>query len=180
MTEIRRLNWGCGPFPAQGWINADQYPAPGVDLVGDIRHGLPLLAGSIDYAASIHALPEIPYPDLPGVLWELKRVLKPDGVLRLGLPDLDRGIQAYLQNDRSYFLIPDEAAQSIGAKLITQLIWYGFSRTLFTYDFIAEQLLKAGFRGISQCRFRETASLHAEIVQLDNRERESIFVEAIK
>ena len=42
-------------------------------------------------------------------------------------------------------LVPDEDAKSLGAKLITQLIWYGYSRTLFTSEFIEEMLIKAGF-----------------------------------
>src|ERR671915_2431952 len=93
-----------------GWINSDRKEGPGIDISCDIRDGLPLDAGSVDYAVSIHALPEVPYPDLVPVLKELRRVLRPNGVLRLGLPDVDRTIQAYLRKDRSYFPIPDEEA----------------------------------------------------------------------
>jgi predicted SAM-dependent methyltransferase len=113
-------------------------------------------------------------------LRELRRVLKPGGVLRLGLPDLDRGIKAYLENDRDYFLVPDEDAKSLGAKLVTQLIWYGYSRTLFTHEFIEEMLLKAGFSRVERCAYRQTSGPHPEIVDLDNREPESLYVEAYK
>jgi predicted SAM-dependent methyltransferase len=136
--------------------------------------------GSIDYAVSIHALPEVPYPDLVPVLKELERVLKPNGVLRLGLPDLDRTIQAYLKEDRSYFLIPDEEATSLGAKFVVHLIWYGYTRSFFTHDFIKELLLKAGFRRVDRCIFGKTNGPYPGIVELDNREEESLFVEAIK
>lgn len=179
-TKVRRLNWGCGACGEPGWINSDQKEGRGVDLSCDIREGLPLETDSIDYVVSIHALPEVPYPGLVPVLQELRRVIKPGGVLRLALPDLERGIQAYLRKDRDYFLIPDEDMQSLGGKLILQLIWYGYSRTLFTYDFIEEMLLKSGFRAVSPCRFKETNSSYADIVELDNREAESLFVEAIK
>ena len=153
---------------------------PGVDIACDIRRGLPLESESIDYAVSIHALPEVPYPDLVPVLVELHRVLKPGGVLRLGLPDLEKGIQAYLRGDRDYFLIPDEDARSIGGKLVVQMIWYGYSRTLFTPDFIEEFLHKAGFSKVTHCQYRKTSSRFPEIVELDNREPESLFVEATK
>lgn len=179
-TAVRRLNWGCGGEGQPGWINSDRKEGPGIDFSCDIREGLLLQSDSIDYAVSIHALPEVPYPDLMPVLKELRRVLRPDGVLRLGLPDLERGFRAYLDGDRDYFLIPDEEVESLGGKLIVQLVWYGYSRTPFTYDFIRELLLKAGFRAVTRCRFRETSSLHAEIVELDNREQESLFVEAVK
>ena len=36
----------------------------------------------------------------------------------------------------------------------------------------------AGFDRIDRCAYRRTASPHADIVELDNRERESLFVEA--
>jgi predicted SAM-dependent methyltransferase len=179
-TAIKRLNWGCGSRGRPGWINSDQKSGRGIDISCDIRQGLPLDSDSIDYIVSIHALPEVPYPDLVPVLQELKRVLKPGGVLRLSLPDLDRGIQAYLRRDRDYFLIPDDDGESIGAKFILQMIWYGYSRTLFTFDFIQEVLIKAGFVGVSRCGYQQTNSLYPEIVELDNREVESLFVEAIK
>jgi predicted SAM-dependent methyltransferase len=178
--QVRRLNWGCGSWPEPGWINSDIKDGPGIDISCDIRKGLPLEEDSLDYAVSIHALPEIQYGDLVSVLTELRRVLKPGGVLRLALPDLDKGIQAYLEKDRDYFLVPDEHAKSIGGKLVTQLLWYGWSKTLFTYDFVEELLGSAGFAEIARCGFRETKSGIAEIVILDSRERESLFVEATK
>lgn len=175
---LRRLNWGCGTDPEPGWINSDLKEAPGIELACDIRSGLPLPAGSVDYAVSIHALPELTYPDLVPALAELRRVLRPTGVLRLGLPDLERGIAAYQRGDRDYFLVPDEDATSLGAKLVLQLVWYGYSRTLFTHDFIEEQLVRAGFGRVTKCAYRKTASEFPEIVELDNRESESLFVEA--
>ena len=176
----KRLNWGCGPNPIRGWINSDQKVGPGIDLSCDIRDGLPLESDSIDYIVSIHAMSEVPYPDLLPVLRELRRVLKSNGILRLSLPDLDKGIQAYLRNDRDYFLIPDDEVKSLGGKLIVQLIWYGYSRTLFTSDFIEELLFMAGFRHVHHCPYKETRSPYGDIVELDNRAQESLFVEAIK
>jgi predicted SAM-dependent methyltransferase len=178
--EVRRLNWGCGEFPEPGWINSDVKEIPGIDIPCDIRHGLPLDDESLDYAVSIHALPEVPYPDLVPVVRELRRVLKPGGVLRLALPDLDMGIRAYLNEDRDYFLIPDEDARTIGGKFIVQMTWYGYSRSLFTHDFTEEILRKADFSEIARCEFRKTASRFPEIVELDSREKESLFIEATK
>jgi predicted SAM-dependent methyltransferase len=179
-TTIRRLQWGCGSWRPSGWINSDRKEGPGIDISCDIRDGLPLDTDSIDYAVSIHALPEVPYPDLIPVLTELRRVLKPNGVLRLGLPDLDRTIQAYLRGDSSYFLIPDEEAMSLGSKFVVHLIWYGYTRTFFTHDLMEEHLYKAGCTRVDRCAYRETRSPYPGIVELDNREEESLFVEANK
>src|SRR5687767_6635560 len=174
--QIKRLNWGCGSWRPQGWINSDIKAGPGIDISCDILKGLPLESDTFDYAVSIHALPEMTYPNLVPVLQELRRVLKPGGVLRLALPDINKGIAAYQHGDSSYFLIPDEDVKSIGAKFITQMLWYGYSKLLFTHDFIEEMLIKAGFSRVDRCDFKKTKSRWPEITELDNRENESLFV----
>jgi SAM-dependent methyltransferase len=174
-----RLNWGCGTWVEPGWVNADLKEGDGV-VSCDILDGLPFESESFDYVVSIHALPEIAYPDLLPALRELRRVLKPAGVLRLGLPDLEKIFNAYRRHDNSYFEIPDSEMQSVGGKLAVQLVWYGYSRTIFVRDFVEELLLKADFSHVEHVGYRETRSLHPDIVSLDNRERESLFVEAVK
>jgi predicted SAM-dependent methyltransferase len=175
-----RLNWGCGEHPEPGWTNSDVKHGPGIDVSCDIRSGLPVDDDTFDYIVSIHALPMIPYPDVVPVLAELRRCLKPGGVLRLGLPDFDKGVRAYQARERDYFLVPDEHESTVSGKLIVQLLWYGYSVMLFTEEFAADLLARAGFRDVRICRFMETASRYAEIVDLDNRETESLFVEALK
>ncbi len=179
-TAIRRLNWGCGMHPEPGWINSDVKEGPGIDISCDVREGLPLDASSLDYITSIHALPELPYTDIEPALSELQRVLKPDGALRLSLPDFEKAIRAYLDGDAGYFLIPDDDIRSLGGKLIVQLTWYGYSKSLYTFDFIEELLYRVGFRRVVQSAFQQTVSDHPDITMLDNRERESLFVEAFK
>src|SRR6478672_11712568 len=111
--ELRRLNWGCGTDPEPGWLNSDIKEAPGIDISADIRAGLPLEDASLDYVVSNHSLPELAYPDVTIALRELHRVLAPDGVLRLALPDLERAIRAYLDGDVAYFLVPDDHIRSL-------------------------------------------------------------------
>ena len=60
------------------------------------------------------------------------------------------------------------------------MIWYGYSRTLFTTDFALELLEKAGFVDVAACSYQVTASGIPGIVELDNREDESLFVEGRK
>lgn len=179
-NAIRRLNWGSGTPPTPGWINSDVKVALGIDISCDIRTGLPLEDDSIDYAVSVHALQEIPLEEVTPVLRELLRVLCPGGALRLVLPDLDKGIAAYRRGDRDYFLVPDEDARSLGGKLIKHVLWYGYSRTLFTADFVEELLGQAGFAGVRHCGCGETTTPFPGIVELDNRERESLFIEGVK
>ena len=44
----------------------------------------------------------------------------------------------------------------------------------------AELLERAGFKNIQRCEYKQTAGPYPEIVQLDNRREESLFVEARK
>lgn len=175
---ITRLHVGCGSHAAPGWINADRHPGEGIELCADLRDGLPIDDASVDYAVAMHVLQDLPWDELPGVLAELRRVLRPGGTLRLGLPDLDRAFDAYRRGDADYFHVPDRDAASIGAKLVTQLVWYGSVRTPFCFDFARELLEGAGFRAVRRSRFGHSDSGHPDIATLDNRERETLFVEA--
>ncbi|HEX2055145.1 MAG TPA: methyltransferase domain-containing protein [Nitrospiraceae bacterium] len=178
MERLRRLNLGCGPCARPGWVNVDKLPAAGVDLIGDLRSGLPVASGTVECIVAVHVLQDLPYLDIPVALAEIKRMLAPGGWLRLGLPDLDKAMQAYLAGDHAYFHVPDSDAKAIGTKLITQLVWYGSVRTPFTFDYIEELLIRQGFRRVYRCNFQETRSPHPDITTLDNRPRESLFVEA--
>jgi SAM-dependent methyltransferase len=177
---VMRLQIGCGKFPRPGWINTDNKVRPGVDCVADLRGDLPFADGTFDYAAAIHVLPHVPLAGLAPALARVRRVLKPGGVLRLALPDLERAIAAFQRRDAAYFAIPDAEWKSLGAKLVAQIVWHNDIRTPFTFDLAAEALENAGYAAVARCAFRETHSRHPEIVELDNRERESFFVEATR
>jgi predicted SAM-dependent methyltransferase len=177
---IKRLNWGCGSHVLAGWINSDVKEGPGIDVSCDIRQGLPIDDDSIDYAVSIHALQELGYADLVPALKELRRVLKPGGLLRLALPDLRKGLHAYMHGHDDYFKVDNTEVKSRGGRFIVHMLWYGSSKSLFTVDFIEELLLKAGFVQAVECEYRRTECRFSEIIELDNREDESLYIEATK
>jgi hypothetical protein len=60
------------------------------------------------------------------------------------------------------------------------MTWYGSVRALFTFDFLEELLRTAGFREVRRCAHGQTADPYPEIVELDNRPRESLIVEGVK
>lgn len=179
-VQTIRLNWGCGPVIVPGWLNIDRVARPGVHSAGDIRDGLQLRDDSVDYAVAMHVIQDLPYLDVLPALVELRRALKAGGVLRLGVPDLERAIDAWRRGDARYFYIPDEEVSTLGGKLIVQATWYGSVRTPFTWDFLHELGLRARFAEIRRCTFRHTHSAWPDIVALDNRERESLYVEVVK
>jgi len=178
--HVRRLNWGCDRNARRGWINSDRTAGPGIDVVADIREGLPIESGTIDYAVGVHALHELAYSELAPVLAELLRVLRPAGTLRLVVADLDASIRAYTEHDDDHFHTAPDEVRSRGGRFIAHLLQCGRARTLFTFDFAEELLLDAGFVDVTRCGSGETASRLQEIVELDCREGESIFIEATR
>lgn len=86
------LNLGCGNRIAQTndkqrWLNVDQFPNDGVNLVANLEEGLPFKNESIHYIDLRHVLEHIDnYMDL---LMECYRVLIPGGVLHVTVPHAD-------------------------------------------------------------------------------------------
>jgi len=179
MTEIRRLNWGCGDVTPSDWINSDIESGPSIDISADILEGLPLDDDSIDYISSQHALPALMVWNQLDALSELRRVLKPGGVLRLCLPDLDLAIAAYQSGRQDYFLVWDW--DTISGNFITQIVDHGYNRTPFTYEFAEELLWKAGFADVRRVGHHHTVSFYTEIIELHRRDSgRSFYVEAFK
>jgi predicted SAM-dependent methyltransferase len=82
-----RLHIGCGEQSLKGWINIDNQGLPGVDQVLDVRRGLPFSGVAAIYAE--HFLEHLSLDEGLAFLAECRRVLLPDGVLRLSTPNLD-------------------------------------------------------------------------------------------
>ena len=157
--EVRRLNWGCGTSnDAAGWVNSDIKDGPGIDVVA--RHpprGCRSRTTSFDYVVSIHALPELPVPGACRRCASCAACSSPAARCASPCPTCEKASRAYLERgDRDYFLIPDEDVRSLGGKMIVQLTWYGYSRSLFTPDYVEELLYGAGFVRRRALRFQQT------------------------
>lgn len=102
---MKKLNFGCGDRIAAGWDNIDFNPmVPGVRQV-NLLQGFPYPDGWFDAVYSSHVLEHFSRADGRRVLAECHRVLKPGGILRTVLPDLEASCREYLR-------ILDEAMQS--------------------------------------------------------------------
>jgi hypothetical protein len=93
---------------------------------------------------------------------------------------MDRAIEAYVRGDADYFYVKDDESRCLAGRLSIQLTWYGASRIMLNWEFIHELLGRAEFDPVVRCAFRETASPFPEIVELDDRPKDSLFVEATR
>jgi SAM-dependent methyltransferase len=83
---LRTLDIGSGGTKQKATsAGVDRYPAPGVDVLADLRRGLPFADGSVDRVYAVHVLEHV--IDLVPLMNELHRVLADDGVLHVMSPD---------------------------------------------------------------------------------------------
>lgn len=84
-SPLKILDIGCGATKQQeGAIGVDLRPGPGVDVVCDLEQGLPFPEDDVDHVYAVHFLEHV--RDLIGLMNEIHRVLKPDGVLHVLVP----------------------------------------------------------------------------------------------
>lgn len=67
-------------------------------LVHDLRKGIPFPENSADAVYHSHTFEHIDRQDVPAFLAEVRRVLKPDGVHRIVVPDLHQLCREYLED----------------------------------------------------------------------------------
>lgn len=82
------LEIGCGTKRVvPDSVGLDIYPFPGVDVVRDLRRGLPWSAMYFHGVVAHHVLEHFAGEDLVFVVEEMHRVTKPGGILRVVVPD---------------------------------------------------------------------------------------------
>ena len=87
--QCKSLHIGCGKVILQDWINIDLDALEGVDLVYDIKKGIPFNNNTIKYIFAEHFLEHLTREEGLFFLKECHRVLRKGGVLRLSTPNLD-------------------------------------------------------------------------------------------
>jgi predicted SAM-dependent methyltransferase len=93
-TGHLQLHLGSGKERKAGWLNIDLLGDP-VDLPWNLARGLPFPDGSADAVFHEHLLEHLPLPAAMSMLREIHRVLRPGGLLRIGVPDARLLIDSY-------------------------------------------------------------------------------------
>jgi ubiquinone/menaquinone biosynthesis C-methylase UbiE len=81
---MKKLNLGCGKDIKKGFINLDNVKLKGIDVVTDVNKKLPFKNNEFDFILANDILEHV--DDLPKVMKELYRILKPKGVIRIRVP----------------------------------------------------------------------------------------------
>jgi SAM-dependent methyltransferase len=164
----------------------------------DVRRGLPYKSESALVVYSSHMLEHLPRREAEGFLREAYRILAPGGVLRLAVPDLER--QA-----RSYVSLLDQARTGGAAEapadafmrstiLGVESLWsvrrpqeicrvlYARDRHAWMWDgpSLTMVLRRVGFGQVAERGFRESVIPEVDLLDLESRREESLYVEAEK
>lgn len=91
------LNLGCGARYHPAWINLDLAPVDASVRRFDVTRPLPFANATFDAVYHSHLLEHLPREDAAPFLCECRRVLRPGGVLRIAVPDLEAIVRLYLQ-----------------------------------------------------------------------------------
>lgn len=168
-----RLNWGCGPVIAPGWLNADVIESDGVFPLDES----PLLpepwTERFDVIVANHSLQCLDYVGVRTALDELTRVLARGGYLRVLVPDVLAACKAFIHRDESWpgFVAISEP-WSLDRKFAHYLTWGGQNRSCFTVDSLEDQMRDAGLMIVDV--------VPDEVKMLDSREGESVIVSGWK
>jgi predicted SAM-dependent methyltransferase len=163
-----RLHIGCGQQALPGWINIDNQGLPGVDQVLDVRHGLPFSGVAAIYAE--HFLEHLSLDDGLAFLRECRRVLLPEGVLRLSTPNLDWVILTHYRGPAA----GDDDAREDCFRINRAFHGWGH-QFLYNERTLAATLRDAGFANVQRVAYGE--SEHAELRGLERHEKSTDYGE---
>jgi len=90
------LNIGCGAVAHPDWVNLDMVPRHPLAVACDLRCGLPLASNAADACYSSHVLEHLTRAEADPFIEEQFRVLRPGGVIRVVVPDLEVMCRDYL------------------------------------------------------------------------------------
>ena len=154
-------------------------------LFADASKNIPLNNEEVDCIYSSHMMEHLSRKAANKFLHECLRVLKPDGVLRLVLPDLKLLVNEYLDNqDADLFLekshLVPPSLDSFRDKLKLLFIGYRHHQWLYDTESLSKVILRAGFKKVIDQKPGQTCIKNYGELDLNERIYGSLFVEAIK
>ena len=193
-NQEKRINIGSGPYRHSGWLTADAFKTE-ADIYLNVKRKFPFQKGTWDIVYSEHMLEHIYVDDVSRVLKEIYRVLKPGGLFRVTVPDLEIHAKNYVEKNKEFFdpIIEKYKSRwdkqknkywlvrSPGGAFMTRAV-QRFYRHRWMYDFetLSSCLKEVGFSECHKMSFGN--SCKDEAGKMDKKERafETLYIDAIK
>ncbi|WNI19417.1 class I SAM-dependent methyltransferase [Actinacidiphila sp. ITFR-21] len=155
----------------------------------DIGDPLPFDDAAVDWVYAEHLVEHVPLGTVIGWLREVRRVLRPGGVLRLTTPDLERYVHGYLEEKGGFFARHRRRLRTLRvgppmperrAFMVNQIFYHFGHRWIYDEAELRHALAAAGFDNwrITRQEYREGA--RADVAALDTgfRRDETLYLEA--
>jgi predicted SAM-dependent methyltransferase len=95
--KLPYLNIGCGDRFHPDWNNIDIVSHSKDVIEYDITKGIPYKDFSFEVIYHSHVIEHIPYSQVADFIKDCYRILQPNGIIRIALPDLENITKLYLQ-----------------------------------------------------------------------------------
>jgi hypothetical protein len=112
-----RVNFGSGPLRLPGWINVDLDASARPDVVADLSRGLPFPDAGVDYVFTEDFVASLGLAGFRDFLRECRRIVKPQGAVRVLTPDLARLARMYLEAPAALVSLWD---RTVGVPVVTR------------------------------------------------------------
>lgn len=179
-----KLNVGCGTDYKEGWINIDNNSDANIeklDLNWDLRNPLPFKDESVDYIFNEHFIEHLTIEESQRSIKDFMRVLKPGGVMRIAMPDLEESIKIYLdKNWKKKSFIKDHSLEFVEtpAELLNMSFsWWGH-KWIYDWTELQRRLKQAGYSNFKRCK--HSLSSHKDLKGLETRKMSILIVEVTK
>jgi len=159
---------------SNGWTTLDLKRK--CDIYCDLRYGIPFPKNSVSKIYSSHLLEHLTFKEGQVFLQECLRVLVPNGIFSICVPNARIYIEAYIKNEKldcSKFYLPGYNNTTKIDYVNYTAYMDGHHKYMFDEENILCILAKAGFREVKLRCFDNS-------LDLEERDYESIYAEAIK
>lgn len=137
-----KLNIGCGLHIKKDYINIDIHKKYHPNIVADVTKGLPFEDNSVEEILVIHVLEHLFYIQAEPFIKECYRVLKPEGVIEIEVPDIIKAAKEIVEGKRDIH----ECVRRIFAGGITKIDIPRMHRWGWTEKTLKELLEKLKFK----------------------------------
>jgi predicted SAM-dependent methyltransferase len=145
-----KIHLGCGERHIPGFLHIDALNVPRVDVVC-LAERLPFADGSVSMIYASHVLEHFDRHVYRDVLAEWRRVLMPEGILRLAVPDFAACAAIYYECG-----LEDGLSGLIGLIVGGQRNEYDYHKMVFDEEYLRNDLLAQGFRDVRRWNWRAT------------------------
>ena len=203
----QNVQFGCGTCAPKSWLNFDAGPAfllgkrvpllkralvrrgfpdyPSHILYGDVIKGLPVAPASAQRVYCSHVLEHLALEDCRRALRNVFVCLKPGGVFRFVLPDLEFYATKYVSSDQpnaaQVFMAETYLGETVGARGLQSLprAIFGRSQHLWMWDYksFMPELADAGFVSIRRAAFGDAGDPAFAEVEDEGRWRDCLGIQ---